>query len=72
MRNLFRCTPDRSLDRIYLRTCAIYRLLKHGHIGQAQALEMSNRPLRRAYKRPDYLRGTIEIWKAGPIRNMRP
>jgi hypothetical protein len=37
--NVFRCTPDRSLDRYYLRTCAIYRLLKHGHVDKADRLD---------------------------------
>lgn len=72
MRNLFRCTPNRELDRLYLRTCAVYRLLKNGHIGQAQALDLSNRPLRRGSKPPNYLRGTIELWKAGALKGMKP
>lgn len=34
--NLFRCTPDRRLDREYLRICAVYRLLKRQRIGTAR------------------------------------
>lgn len=75
--NLFRCTPDRSLDRIYLRTCAVYRLLKHGHIDKTKAIELADRPLRRGspafpqYKQRGYLNGTIEIWLSGPLKDRR-
>jgi len=72
MGNAFRCTPDGSLDRLYLRTCTVYRLLKAGKIGQAQALEISNRPLRRGWKPKDHLKRTIELWKSGPLKGMKP
>jgi hypothetical protein len=73
--NVFRCNEDRSLDRVYLRTCAIYRLLKSKRIGQAQALELQGRRFRCWTYRPvskDYLTPTIEIWKSGPIKDMLP
>jgi len=74
MTNIFRCTPDNSLDRLYLRTCAIYRLLKYRRIDRATALELQNR----RYASPesstgrngpprDYLTRTIEIWLSGPL-----
>ena len=69
--NVFRCTPDRSLDRYYLRTCAIYKLLKHGHIDKAGALELAARPIRGCYAKPDRLNGTIELWLNGPLRSVR-
>jgi hypothetical protein len=59
--NAFRMTPDGSLDRVYLRTCAIYRLLKGGWIGQRRAIEIAPR-----------LTATIEIWKNGPLKGMKP
>jgi hypothetical protein len=70
--NVFRGTPDRSLDRIYLRTCAIYRLLKSGRIGQARAIELQRLPIKGAPRQSDRLIGLIEIWKAGPLKNMQP
>lgn len=66
--NCFRMTPDRSLDRYYLRTCAIYRLLKHGHIDKAGARQLARRPIPHTYAKPNRLDGTIEIWLAGPLR----
>lgn len=67
--NVFRCTPDRTLDRYYLRTCAIYRLLKNGCIDKAGALEIARRRIPGAHAKPDRLDGTIELWLAGPLRN---
>ena len=67
--NVFRMTPDRSLDRYYLRTCAIYRLLKSGRIGKADALAMQHRRIRGLPKqRPNRLTATIEIWCNGPLK----
>lgn len=70
--NAFRCTQDKSLDRLYLRTCAIYRLLKSKRIGMAQALELQNLPIKGVYKKPDYLKGTIEIWRNQQLKDMLP
>jgi hypothetical protein len=66
--NVFRCTPDRSLDRYYLRTCAIYRLLKNGHVDKAGAMQLARRPIRGMRVSQTRLDGTIEIWLAGPLR----
>jgi hypothetical protein len=69
--NVFRMTPDRSLDRYYLRTCAIYRLLKHGHVDKAGALELARRRIPGTYAKPDRLDATIEIWLAGPLKHRK-
>lgn len=65
--NLFRCTPDRSLDRKYLRTCAVYRLLKRQRIGKARALVL----LAEKHGRADML-PLVELWRAHPIKEMLP
>jgi len=67
--NLFRCdTKDGSLDRKYMRVCAVYKLLKRHVIGQARALELLAQ--RHAEAEMKTLRGTVELWRAGPIRDM--
>lgn len=69
--NVFRCTPDRSLDREYLRVCAVYRLLKSGRINKGQAIEISQRRIRGSYRKPQgWLEATIEIWLGGPLRHL--
>lgn len=67
--NLFRCgTKDGSLDKKYLRVCSVYRLLKRRVIGQTRALELlAQRHSATEMKR---LRGTVELWKAHPIKDM--
>ena len=74
MQNVFRMR-DGTLDRVYLRTCAIYRLLKHGLIGKAVAKELAARPFRNLSVRPGrerYLDSTIEIWARDVIKDMLP
>lgn len=71
MTNAFRMTRDGSLDTVYLRTMAIYRLLKNKCIGEAQAILLADRPLRRGF-RDRSLSATISIWKRGPIKDMLP
>jgi hypothetical protein len=63
--NAFRCTPDRRLDRVYLRTCAVYRLLRQGRIGQERAIELLTCP-------PKDRRALTELWKSGPLPGMLP
>lgn len=65
--NAFRMRNGR-LDMVYLRTCAIYRLLKNGRIDRTGALEIAARPVRGEWKRPDITR-TIELWLDGPLRH---
>ena len=66
--NCFRMTPDRSLDREYLRVAAVYRCLSRYGASKAEALALSNRPIRGVYKKPDWLMATIELWLSGPLR----
>lgn len=70
--NLFRCTPDRSLDRVYLRTCAIYRLLKHHRIGYQRARELALLPIKRHPHGNPALLGTIDIWRKQALNDMLP
>lgn len=68
--NLFRQTKDRSLDRKYLRVCAVYRLLRKQVIGRARALELLAQKHTAAEMAT--LRGTVDLWRAHPIKNMLP
>ena len=69
--NAFRCgTTDRSLDCKYLRVCAVYRLLRKQVIGRARALELL--AARHSAKEMKILRGTVELWQDGPLKNMQP
>lgn len=62
--NIFRCTKDGSLDKQYLRTCAVYRLLKAGRIGKERAIElMRQRHISNA-------QGTVELWLAHPLKHL--
>lgn len=40
MQNIFRCTPDRSLDRLFLRHCAVRRLFERGRVSAERASEL--------------------------------
>lgn len=66
--NAYRCTKDGGLDRKYLRVCAVYRLLKAGRIGAARAVELLAQ--RHTEAEMKSLRGTLDLWRAGQIRNM--
>lgn len=68
--NLFRQTKDGSLDRKYLRVCAVYRLLRKKIIGQARALELLAQ--RHTAAEMKTLRSTVELWRAHPIQDMLP
>lgn len=59
--NAFRM-PDGKLDKVYMRTCAIYRLLRNKHITVEQAKEIANRPIRGAWRQQGWLDNTIAIW----------
>jgi len=65
--NLFRQTSDRSLDRKYLRVCSVYRLLKKGKVDKARAIELL--ALRHSPNEMATLRGTVDLWLAGPLRD---
>ncbi len=68
--NCFRCTPDGSLDRKYLRVCAVYRLLRKRVIGEARALELL--AARHTASEMKTLRGTVSLWKAHSLKGMAP
>jgi hypothetical protein len=60
--NLFRLTPDGSLDRQYLRICAVGKLVDRGLIGKARAIELlEHRGVKNA-------RSTVELWLAWPSK----
>ena len=54
----------------YLRVCAVYRLLKRHHIGQARALELLSQ--KHTQKEMLTLRGTVDLWRAHPVKDMLP
>lgn len=59
--NLFRCgTEDGSLDRKYLRICAVYRLLQKRIIDKARALDLLAQ--RHTEGEMKGLRNTVELW----------
>lgn len=66
--NLYRCTPDGSLDRKYLRTCAVYRLLKKARISKARGLELLVQ--RHGASQARTMRALIELWLSGPLRGI--
>lgn len=66
--NLFRQTPDRSLDRKYLRVCAVYRLMRKGLVGKGRAIELLAE--KHTAREMRTLRATVELWIAGPFRRM--
>lgn len=68
--NIFRMTHDGSLDRKYLRVCAVYRLLRKHIIGRARAIELLAARHNAGEMRK--LLGTVDIWRAGPIKDMLP
>lgn len=59
--NLFRVRLDGRLDRGYLRTCAVYKLLKQGRIDKARGIELL------AQRRGAAGLATVEIWLNGPL-----
>lgn len=59
-----------ELDKKYLRVCSVYRLLKRKRIGQARAIDLL--ALRHTAKEMAVLRGTVDLWKQYPIKDMLP
>lgn len=66
--NLFRQTKDGSLDRKYLRVCAVYRLLSKQLIGKARAIELLAE--RHSTQEMRSLRGTVDLWLTHPLNNL--
>ncbi len=65
LNSFHRGTLDGSLDREYLRTCAVYRLLKSGRIGRAKAASLLTCAKNTRVS-------VVEMWKSGPLPNMKP
>lgn len=67
--NCYRMTRDGSLDREYLRTSAIYRLLKRRKIDRARAIELQSHRYAngKGSPRDGYLTKTIDMWLSGPL-----
>lgn len=59
--NVFRQTKDGSLDKVYLRTCVVYRLLKKGRIDKKRAIELLK------VDRPENL---VELWLNEPLKEV--
>lgn len=59
-----------ELNRKYLRVASTYRLLKRRHIGKERALKLLAEVHTPAEMKT--LRGTVELWKAHPIKDMLP
>lgn len=63
--NLFRTTPDGSLDKQYLRICAVGRLVDRGLVGKARAVELlEERKVKNAS-------ATVDIWLAHPSQRRK-
>jgi len=63
-RGLFWPPPDHSLDRQYLRVCAVHRLLNRRRIGFARAVELL---AERRVVQPARL---VELWRGSHLREM--
>jgi hypothetical protein len=59
--NVFRCTPDKSLDRQYLRVCAVHKLLDRRLIDKARAVELL------AQRKVPNALVVVELWLASPV-----
>jgi hypothetical protein len=59
-----------ALDKKYLRVCSVYRLLRKKRIGQARAMELLAQ--RHTASEMKTLRGTVELWRAHPLKDMLP
>jgi hypothetical protein len=58
------------LDRKYLRVCAVYRLLRLRKIGKSKAIELL--AARHSKAEMVALVATVEMWRAGPLKEMMP
>lgn len=58
--NCFRMTPDRSLDKEYLTTCAVYRCVKRRNMSKEAAIAtLSQRWPNGENKNP---RALVDLW----------
>jgi hypothetical protein len=61
MSNSFRITPDKSLDREYLRVCAVHRCIKRYGVDRRTANELASRKIRGIYKKEGWLAANIDL-----------
>lgn len=59
--NAFRHTPNGSLDRPYLRVCAVYRLMRQRRIDKPRAIELLKA------RRVPHAQALVELWLAGAL-----
>ena len=64
MTNWFRMTPNKSLDRGYLRTCVVYRCAKHYGASREWAIARLTERLRdgKRHYTPAMANRMAEIW----------
>lgn len=60
MTSAYRHTPDGSLDKQYLRICAVHKLLDRGLVGKDRAIDLL---AQRKVTKPGRL---VELWLANP------
>jgi hypothetical protein len=61
MNDLFHQTKDGSLDRVYLRVCAVYRLLmRQKRIDKERAIELLEQ------RKVTHAKGLVELWMQWP------
>ena len=65
--NLFRCTPDKSLDHKYLRIAVVYRLLSRQKINVARARVLLAE--RHSSGEMKSLNALVDLWLSGPLRH---
>lgn len=66
--NMFRLSG--SLDRQYLRTCAVHKLLARKRIGFARALELL--AARNPQSQMPTMKACVEQWRANHLKEMLP
>lgn len=64
-------TKDKSLDRRYLRVCAVYRMIRQHNLSSQEASELANRPIRKCYQKSGWLDATISVWFGGPYKYLK-
>lgn len=60
--NIFRCPLDKSLDKDYLRVCAVYKLLKIKRINKERAIEL--------LPKNSEPKALVEMWLEYPLKHI--
>lgn len=68
--NCFRISPELPLDRQFLRTSAVHRLLRKKRIGFARALELLAE--RNPKSQMPIMKACVEQWRANHLKDMLP